>query len=191
MGYLLLTGSINIFVIAYYFGNTSTRESQFVWTLRFTYLTSHVNQLYCHCFNVACLVLKNWGETMWPVSGFLSLCYCTDHCQLIQILFFLTQGSCLPRFAETDTLSNHLMYCIYVHVSQYMCMLYVLTHTINLIYNKITSRFGANSVNSRLTLTWHLLTVGYHRNHLELLLVQWPNMLMTPHNLKLKIHTAR
>jgi hypothetical protein len=114
MGYLLLltTGCINIFAITYYFANKSRRESQFLWTLRFGYLTSHDNPFYCQCFNVVCLVLKNWGETMWPVSGFLSLCYCTDHCQLTQVLPSLRKVHCLPCFVEPDTVPNHLVYCI-------------------------------------------------------------------------------
>ena len=120
MVYLLQTGCINIFVIAYYFDNKSRRESQFMWTVRFAYLTSHDNPFYCHCFNIVCLMLKTWGETMWPVSGCLSLCCCTHHCQLIQVLPSLPKVPCLPCSAEPDTLPNHLMYCICTCITIYV-----------------------------------------------------------------------
>jgi len=139
MGYFLPTGCIHNFVIAYYFDNKSRTESQFMWTLRFTFLTSHDNPFYCHCFNVVCLVLKNWGETMWPVSGFLSLCYCTDHCQLIQVLPSLPKIHCLPCFVEPDTLPNHLMLCICTCITIYIHALctyiHMYLHTQLIMYN--------------------------------------------------------
>jgi hypothetical protein len=51
----------------------------------------------------------------------------------------------------------------------------------------ITENMRLSIIKSRLIFNiQYFLTFGYHRSHLGLQMVQWPNMLMTQHNLKLK-----